>query len=70
MNTIPNQLEKKVVTLEQQQVNIGNKNVSTRLEGLHTRIQQLEQKGKRQAAEIQTLQGQLQQNIKVYVEDP
>ena len=59
------QLEKKVVTLEQQQVNIGNKNVSTRLEGLHTRIQQLEQKGARQAVEIQTLQGQLQQN-KVY----
>ena len=62
------QLEKQVVTLEQQQLNqanTGNKNVTTRLESLCTKLQQLEQKGARQAVEIQTLQGQLQQN-KVY----
>ena len=58
-------LEKQMTTLEQQQLNqanTGNKNLATRLESLCTKIQQLEQKGVRQAAEIQTLQGQLQQN--------
>ena len=56
------QLEKKMVTLEQQQLNqtnIRDKNVTTRLEDLHTRIQQLKQKNTRQTAEIETLQAQL-----------
>ena len=58
-------LGKQIITLEQKQSSQaggGNKNVSTRLDSLHTRVQQLEQKGTRQATEIQTLQAKLRQN--------
>ena len=58
-------LGKQIIILEQKQLSqagVGNKNVTTRLDGLHTKVQQLEQKGTRQASEIQTLQARFRQN--------
>ena len=58
-------LGKQITTLEQQQLSqasVGNKNIATRLESLYARVQEMEKKGTRQTAEIQTLQAQLHQS--------